>query len=690
MPKEEIGALKRYEELFETNIYRFGSRDNILEEKDLGICADIASMLTPEYSVAAMNCFQGCPYTNTGFQFDVRVDGEKAKCDNWKWLPNAMYRHGSTSNFNIDTITAVIPGMRTVVLKMTINGNGGGDFRVPIQVSYRGKTRMEEQWEFSIPSARKCSLEAYRANGRILTATEEGMAFGLTTSIEPMQMFRTAYLWEGEITILKGQSLVIYFSAHMGPETIVKAEANHTMEGYERLLETSFDWLLKETNRIYNQLPRLTTDVPELDKLYYRSLVTYIMCRWENPELCAVPYFSTGSINGGCMCSYLWDYCGGLMLHPLYDPEGNKKEILAYLRNDLTVSYALNPVTGGRVGPWYQINQEKVILMVYYHVLFTGDKSFLYEKAGDKTVLEWMKYHAYVCDDLSKEENSLFDYGDEGYHHLELRREFTYDGIMPDLNARRYMNYMRVYELSVFAGEPDECLPLRASMLKDKLRMLWNDEEKWYDFLGADGKRDIRYTVQMFKFLNSPVIDKKEREGLVSHLNEREFLSKFGLHSMSKLDAAYDQDDIDNGGGGICTHFTMQICAQLYQTGYDELATDILRRVYWWGTRLPYMGDSCAANMIMNREDTPLQGDISSTACAQMIFYYIFGITASFDGTIAISPVKNRPAKYMKVENARLCNNVFSVEVCGEEFTVKTEQQIYKAKIGETIRLGGS
>ena len=120
------------------------------------------------------------------------------------------------------------------------------------------------------------------------------------------------------------------------------------------------------------------------------------------------------------------------------------------------------------------------------------------------------------------------------------------------------------------------------------------------------------------------------------------------------------------------------------------MATDILRRVYWWGTRLPYMGDSCAANMIMNREDTPLQGDISSTACAQMIFYYIFGITASFDGTIAISPVKNRPAKYMKVENARLCNNVFSVEVCGEEFTVKTEQQIYKAKIGETIRLGGS
>ena len=36
----------------------------------------------------------------------------------------------------------------------------------------------------------------------------------------------------------------------------------------------------------------------------------------------------------------------------------------------------------------------------------------------------------------------------------------------------------------------------------------------------------MRYTVQMFKFLNSPVIGDAEREGLISHLNEEEFLSK--------------------------------------------------------------------------------------------------------------------------------------------------------------------
>ena len=85
---------------------------------------------------------------------------------------------------------------------------------------------------------------------------------------------------------------------------------------------------------------------------------------------------------------------------------------------------------------------------------------------------------------------------------------------------------MRVYELTKIANRPDELLPLRAKALKKKLKELWNENEKWYDFIDAEGNRDIRYTVQMFKFINSGVIDEHEREGLISHLNEKEFLSK--------------------------------------------------------------------------------------------------------------------------------------------------------------------
>ena len=532
----------------------------------------------------------------------------------------------------MQTLTAVIPGTRTVVQKITLQNLLNQAITVPISVSCRGVARKETVWKFGIPKPEATGRD-YTAEREVIFALRDGIACRVTTSLEDMNFFYRAQLWEKELEIPAAGGTVFYFSAHIGEARVATAESYAALGNYEQMLERSFDWLRGEVARIEEKLPRLTSDCPELNTLYNRSLVTYILSRWENPDLCAMPYYSTGSVTGGCMCSYLWDYCGGLMLHPIYDPEGNKEQLRAYLRNDLTGSYALNPVTSGAVGPWYPVNQEKIILMVYHHVLNTGDREFLFEQVGERTVLEWMRYHAYVCDDLS-ERPKLYNYGIGGNSHLELHNKGNgpYNGIMPDLNARRYMNYMRVYELTVLAGKPDEQQPRRAEGLLQELRTLWDRQLGWYWFVDADGVHDLRWTVQMFKFLNSGVIGEMERKGLISHLNDREFLSKYGVHSLSKQDSQYDQEDIDNGGGGCCTHFVMQLCAQLYETGYDALATDILQRVYWWGTRMPYMGDSCAANRMENREDTPLQGDISSVSAAQMIFFYIFGIQPGFDG----------------------------------------------------------
>ena len=102
---------------------------------------------------------------------------------------------------------------------------------------------------------------------------------------------------------------------------------------------------------------------------------------------------------------------------------------------------------------------------------------------------------------------------------------------------------------------------------------------------------------------------------------------------------------------------------------------------------MPSMGDSCAANIIANRENTPLQGDISSTSFAQMIFFFIFGITPHFDGTVTVCPVKNRPAEKMRVENARLQGKTFSVDVSGDTFTVTCDGKAYTAPVGQTVTI---
>lgn len=696
--------MNEYLTLFEDLPFAFDSKNNIMEDKELGICGPIASVLTPESSPFVMKSLQACPYSSTSFSFDVRIDGERVKCSGWRWLPSAIYRCGELGSFGFKTVTAILGDGRGVVQKVTLINGADSPRALSLQAEYRGKAVKHEEWTFDIPDAAFAKAEEYFDKGRIIGSSDGTYAFAITSSLDSLKMFKLGYMWEGVITLGAKESVDFYFSAHIGPHNDAIAEAEKNASDYEEALRGSFEYLQGEVDRINNNLPRFKSDNFDLASLYYRSLVTYIMCRWDNPDLSVMPYFSTGGVNGSCMCSYLWDYCGGLMLHPLYDAEANKRQIRALLKNDLTKSYALNPVTAGPVGPWYMVNQEKIILMVYYHVLHTGERDFLFETVNSKTVLEHMVEQAYVCDDASRDV-SLYDYGvgrfetrkfksggefstwfGEGNAHLELRRGYTYNGIIPDLNARRYMNYMRVYELTCLAGCPDEQLPKRAAGIKEKLKDLWNEAVGWYDYI-SNGKRDTRYTVQMFKFLSSGVVDDRERKALVAHVNEREFLSRFGLHSMSKLDPAYDQDDIDNGGGGICTHFTMQICYQLYSIGEDALATDILKRVFWWGTRLPYLGDSCAANVMANREDTPLQGDISSVSAAQMIIYAIFGIKADFDGNITVSPAKIRPAETLSLENVRLCGKIFSVSIDHDVFTVTYNDERFVAEIGEFVKI---
>ena len=664
---------------FEDNIFRFYAENSILDDKDLGIAGDCVTVLTPERAACEIRGIQCCPFTASGFSLEVRINGERISGRDWVWLPNIIRRHGMTGGWEVKTLTCLPPKSNACILRIAVTNHTGHDEEAPIQLIYSGSARKESTWNFCIPDAGKRhpakaishSFQNYSVlflrgeasdvgGGNI---SEDDVQISLFSSLTDMCLFGGAGIWETTRQIKNEETFFFDVAVKLSPLT-----DDTTPVPCDEWTESSFSWLSSECERITSRLPKFSSDDHSLDAMYYRSAVTYCLNRWNNSSMVTDPFYSTGSITGGCMCSYLWDYSGAMMVHPLVDPDANYKMICAYLHADLCNHYAITPLDGSPTGPWYHINQEKIIGMIYYHVLHTGDLSLLEEKVDGKPVLEWAEFHAMVGDDPIKP-MSLIDYGKAGESHLELRRKYIYQGVMPDLNARRYMNYLRAYRLTEMAGCPDSLLLERAEELKTLLYMLWDEEAGWYDFIW-NGKREKRYTVQMFKFISSPVIDDHVRKRLTEHLNEREFLSKFGLHSMSKIDPAYDQIDIDNGGGGICMQFTMNIAQQLYEIGYDELATSLLRRVRWIGNRLPYIGDSVAANMLLDREDTPLQADISSVSCVQAVLFGVCGISVNTNGTVTVSPPKNRPTKTFKVENINLCGIRLSVFVNEDQFEV--------------------
>ena len=443
----------------------------------------------------------------------------------------------------------------------------------------------------------------------------------------------------------------------------------------------------RKSENIFNKVPRLTSDNKDLEQCYNRSLSIFITNKFNVPEFVINPYYGTGAVKGGCTVNYLWNFGQVFEILQLLDPESAKKHIEQFIRSGcLYNGYSFYPLTGKGGGSWYMVNQEKIIRHVYYYVKLTGDIGFLNEEVVEgKTILDMMIENAMHLDDITKPVK-LVDYGvDYGASnsHIELRREFRYNHIMPDVNGRRYNNYKRVSELCEFAGKPQPYLMERAEALKELLKdELWDPEIKWFKFADSEGKKDVRYMVQMFKLFDSEVIDGETEQGLLSHLNEEEFLSDYGLHSMSKQDEAYDQVDIDCGGGGNCSSFTPLIIEFLYQDGKTEMADDLLKRILWWGTRMPYFSDSEPANEIDYRQDTPLQSNISTGCLAQCILFGLFGISADFDGTITINPVKTELANELALKGLKIRGKTMDISITGDKYEVVTEDKTYRNNLG--------
>jgi hypothetical protein len=438
---------------------------------------------------------------------------------------------------------------------------------------------------------------------------------------------------------------------------------------------------------LLERLPRFAAADKRLEKFYYRSILHFLLNRWDVPEFVLRPFYSTGSVIGGCVCCYLWDFGEGWELFPLVDPPALREHVKAFLKTDLTRHFSFTPMSGAGWGPWYPINQEKIVFLIYYYVQFTGDTGFLRELLNDKPIIQWVVEHALYGDRLEKGAN-LIDYGG-GNHHLELRREYRYDFYLPDLNLRRYPIYLAAETLCRIAQYSSHVdLRDRAEKLKKVVHdQLWSEKDKWWFFRDFKGSPHLRYTMQMFKVIGGGGISPDEEKALVGHINEAEFLSEFGMHSMGKQDPAYDQVDIDNGGGGAYTSFPPQIIEKLYKAGYPETAEDIFRRILWWGERLPYWGDSLVANLMDYRKDTPLQNTIGSVAGAQSIIFGMFGVQIQPDGKIVVNPVPPSFSPFIAIRGLRIRGHTIDISTSNGTYEVMVDGCAQKKKIGTPLIL---
>jgi hypothetical protein len=658
----------------------------ITRPKHLGIVDEMGAVGINHEFVGDINGFWAAPYASSDYFIEPRIFGEKVKTEHYTWLPFQTKRIGEIRGVRVQSTTTLIYGMRAGVLSITLRNLSKEKKEIPVEFMandpgvYQTSLDRVAVWGFGTATSKTLVTDVVDDKGVTRIQGDYAIALGcsLKNTIweEPTRRFRSmVYLQPGE---QKEFSLV--FS--MGEKKEALDARNAILANPSLYVSKATDKYIAEVKNLFDKLPRFYSDNKNLEQMYNRSIMVLLLNKFEIPELCLHPYYATGSIKGGCFKNYLWSYGAVRKMMPLLDPKGDKEHILQFIRSGgLYHGHSFDPITGEGNGSWYPVNQNLIIDLTYNYIKNTGDSGFLNEKVNGETILAHMIKNAVYLEDTTKPV-TLNDYGPSG-DHLELRRENTYNHIMPDLNGLRYKNYERVSKLCEIAGKPQPFFMERAKGLKEIMKeQLWDPSIKWFRYEDDKGNKYPRYTIQIFYLLNSGVINSEIKQGLLSHLNDSEFLTNYGFLSMSKKDDQYDQSDIDNGGGGGCTLFPPQITELLYDDGSSDVADGIMRRILWWGARLPYFGDSEVATEIDYRQDTPLQCDIGSIAVSESILFGMFGINVDFDGSISINPVKTSLAKRLQIKGLKIRGKTLDVSVEGGKYEVRTGNRTFTNSLG--------
>ncbi len=652
------------------DIFALEGKRSLLDETHFGIINGAMTLNVLYRDVCSFKGLYAPPYGSTDFICEGRICGEKVLTSDYTWHAYKVERQGLLNGLEISSQIVLPADKRGGILAITIHNTNPQPVTVPIQFTIRGGFGYESFWEFGWPKCEQLTNDTF--NGNRLVKSNDAGAVVLGTDIENMQWLGYCCHWEGDFTLQTGETATKHIAFALGKEAQAMEDCNSLLlNPAQTIIEADQNWS-DTVDDLFTRIPKLEASDERLVKWYNRSVLALIINQWHISDLILNPYYSTGGMIGGCVCSYLWDFGEIWEMFPIYDPASTRSHIKQFLVSNITRHFAFTPVTGEPFGPWYPVNQEKIIHLIYYYVLFTGDQDFLQEMVADKSVIDHVLLHATYRDDITRPV-ALIDYGN-GNNHLELRKSFRYDNFLPDLNGRRCANYKAAAQLCKIAGKEYQYLLDRAEELKQLVKeKMWNPDIKWFNNLDINFGRQTRYTIQMYKMIAGGSLDTEELDGLISHLNEDEFLSEYGLHSMSKQDESFDQIDIDNGGGGNYTGFPPQIMEKLYRVGCPEVAEDILKRILWWGERLPYWGDSIVANHMDYRKDTPLQNTISAAAAAQSIIFGMLGVTVDSDGTITVNPSVPDFSPELKLTGLKLRGKTLDISANQDQFEVTVD-----------------
>ncbi|MBE9511771.1 MAG: hypothetical protein IMY71_12920, partial [Bacteroidetes bacterium] len=317
----------------------------------------------------------------------------------------------------------------------------------------------------------------------------------------------------------------IYFSVVLSENDSEEIVSNGLATWQE---ETNSAWQDRLTKYLKN-IPKLTSDIPGLEEYYNRSLVSGLVCIWENPNFVMNPFLTTLGIDGGGICTYLWDI-GGYVPNIVVLMLGEK--ILDIARNmvsiDLKKYYAFT-LDGSGVGVKYSYSVFAYMNLVWAISRYLEINEELFDEAI-KLVLNDEKN--------STKKRNLIDYGVQ--RNLLEMRGAGWEHFVVSPNAERAWCLNRLADIGEVVhynqNEVNRWRNLADSILIAIQEELWDNSVKWFKCKYPDDHEEIVYSIQVYDALRAGACTSEMFEHVVSHLRDGAFLGKCGVQSVSQED----------------------------------------------------------------------------------------------------------------------------------------------------------
>jgi hypothetical protein len=585
-------------------------------------------------TVTGVNDFYAPPLAATNFNFSIKisVDGvtitdrlNYGKGDvgllysRGIWYPHEIVREGTYHHFkngrlvSFGIVSELVPlfGKNGFVEKISFLNRSGRP--LPLQLTPVVKPGNPvnlplTEWNFARPhsdqpNARPVSGNAW-SNGSVTIQLNQ----------------------ENDQMLLKdGEERSVFFTVLM---TKAGEKIFHQTNGICLIKQSQQAWE-KRLDKLTKHIPVVKSNIDGLEAYYKRSILTGLVCIWENPAYALDPFPSECGLDGGAACLYPW----GLSYAPnMFSLMFDRYAItiarkLAGINLQKYYAYTLD---GHGIGLQYAYDTYAYAAICSSIFKFFGPQRDLFEEA-ERIIVE---------DEKRRQDNLMIDYGEQ--HNILEMRSAGWEHFVVSPNAERvaYLEALANMGKQVGCNEAEiQSWNKQAGQIKLAIQKnLWDGRKKWFACVYPNGYRDFVYSIQVFDALRAGVCTADMKQAILSHLRAGDFLSEYGVESISKEDSVHHEVvDSDWSGGGAYSGDGPQVALMLYEQNEPEKGWDVLKRFFWMGKQLLYFPQEHLVDnpKIPGHKRSAIFAGLIG---AETILFGLAGFCPDYNGQLSINP----------------------------------------------------